>query len=185
MAGLGLPFHSFSHPQLSSPLLLFSSLVKHILYLLALGPKSLLLLALAPTLSIFQIQTSPDVVSQLPHHLFCFPVFKVSLTFRQVECSAPGAKAEPGALKDFPAHILFFTEPNSHEPQHPDSERGAGADQEHLKLICTGPPSLHPRSGPSPPYFPVELSSITVEQCGKITRPDADARTNLTTRGHS
>lgn len=51
-AGLGPPFSSFSHPQLSSPLLLFSSLVKHILYLLALSPKSLLL-ALASLLSIF------------------------------------------------------------------------------------------------------------------------------------
>jgi hypothetical protein len=95
--GLRPPFHSFSHPQLSSPLLLFSSLVKHILCLLAPGPKSLLLLALASFLSIFQVQTSLDTLLQLPHHLLCFPVFKVSLTFRQVEHSVPGVKAGSGA----------------------------------------------------------------------------------------
>lgn len=52
MLGLGL-LSRFPHPQLSSPLLLFSSLVKHVLYLLAPGPKALLL-ALASLLGFFK-----------------------------------------------------------------------------------------------------------------------------------
>lgn len=99
---LGLALLSgFPRPQLSSPRLLFSSLVKHILYLLAPGPASLLLLALASLLGIFKYQLRQMYCCKQP----CRPPLllsslKASLTFRQVRellsaRSQGGARSSP------------------------------------------------------------------------------------------
>lgn len=127
--------------QLSS-LLLFSSLVKHILQLLTPGSKSLPLLALASIPSILQAQILPDVTLQSPPCSFCFPVFKVSLTFRQVGRSAPGAKAEAQSsprtsLPTCPAPSPPCSQLHcdSHEPQHPDSELGSRVQSQDLSTF--------------------------------------------------
>lgn len=101
------PSHSFSHPQLSSPLsTLFSSCQTH--FVLP-GPQPTNHSLCWPwhlSLGSEERKFYPDAALRLPHGLSHVLIFKVSLTFRQVKCWALRPKAEAGRSPHcFPAPV--------------------------------------------------------------------------------